>query len=219
MGNGQGPQLALGHHRRGLPDALGHAAAHRRPVRPGAVRRRSRPARPLLRHRDAPLDRPALRPDAERRHRAPGAQPGPAGSPAPGILAAPRLRSPSRVRRVLPVLRLPRRHRPRHPASGVHRSRDTQPRRRHPGAWPRDPGGHCTSCPPGTRSAPTARQPKRPPALAARLLARRAVGTCERHPGGQPLSPQDIAIGVAHRDQADQIRQALRTARPGRPPR
>jgi hypothetical protein len=45
--------------------------------------------------------------------------------------------------------------------------------------------------------------------LAARLLARRAVGICERQPGGQPLSPQDIAIGVAHRDQADQIRQAL----------
>ena len=43
--------------------------------------------------------------------------------------------------------------------------------------------------------------------LAARILARRAVGTCEWHPGGQPLSPHDIAIGVAHRDQADQIRQ------------
>ena len=51
-------------------------------------------------------------------------------------------------------------------------------------------------------------------ALAARLLARRAVGTCERHPGGQPLSPQDIAIGVTHRDQADQIRQALAQAAP-----
>ena len=45
--------------------------------------------------------------------------------------------------------------------------------------------------------------------LAARLLARHTVGTCERHPGGQPLSPADIAIGVTHRDQADQIRQAL----------
>ena len=45
--------------------------------------------------------------------------------------------------------------------------------------------------------------------LAARLLARGAAGTCERHPGGQPLAPQNIAIGVAHRDQADQIRQAL----------
>jgi hypothetical protein len=52
-------------------------------------------------------------------------------------------------------------------------------------------------------------------ALAARLLTRQAVGTCERHPGGQPLGPRDIAIGVAHRDQADQIRQALTlTARP-----
>jgi len=45
--------------------------------------------------------------------------------------------------------------------------------------------------------------------LAARLLTRRAVGTCERHPAGRPLGPQNIAIGVAHRDQADQIRQAL----------
>ena len=53
--------------------------------------------------------------------------------------------------------------------------------------------------------------------LAARLLTRRAVGTCERHPGGQPLTQQDIAIGTAHRDQADQIRQALaQTAPPAR---
>jgi hypothetical protein len=51
-------------------------------------------------------------------------------------------------------------------------------------------------------------------ALAARLLARQAVGTCERHPDGQPLNPHDIAIGVAHRDQADQIRQALARAAP-----
>jgi hypothetical protein len=50
--------------------------------------------------------------------------------------------------------------------------------------------------------------------LAARLLARRAVGTCERHPGGQPLTPQDIAIGTTHRDQADQIRQALAQVAP-----
>jgi hypothetical protein len=45
--------------------------------------------------------------------------------------------------------------------------------------------------------------------LAARLLTRGAVGTCERHPAGQQLGPLNIAIGVAHRDQADQIRQAL----------
>ena len=55
-------------------------------------------------------------------------------------------------------------------------------------------------------------------ALAARLLTRRAVGTCERYPGGQPLGPRDIAIGVAHRDQADQIRKALSlTAPPAAP--
>jgi hypothetical protein len=45
--------------------------------------------------------------------------------------------------------------------------------------------------------------------IAARLLARRAVGFCERHPEGRPLGAEHIAIGVAHRDQADQIRQAL----------
>ncbi|MGH3274975.1 MAG: AAA domain-containing protein [Streptosporangiaceae bacterium] len=50
--------------------------------------------------------------------------------------------------------------------------------------------------------------------LAARLLTRRAVGTCERHPAGQPLGPQNIAIGVAHRDQADQIRQDLAASAP-----
>lgn len=55
-------------------------------------------------------------------------------------------------------------------------------------------------------------------ALAARLLTRRAVGICERYPGGQPLGPRDIAVGVAHRDQADQIRQALTlTAPPAAP--
>ena len=93
--------------------------------------------------------------------------------------------APVDLQRLLPVLRLPRRHRRRHPAPGVHRRRDTQQRRRHPGRWPHDPAGHCTNCPRGTRSAPTARQPRQPPRLAARLLARGAVGTCERHPGGR----------------------------------
>jgi hypothetical protein len=54
--------------------------------------------------------------------------------------------------------------------------------------------------------------------LAARLLTRQAVGTCERHPDGRQLGPQDIAIGVAHRDQADQIRQALARAVPAAAP-
>ncbi|WP_268817508.1 AAA domain-containing protein [Thermomonospora echinospora] len=45
--------------------------------------------------------------------------------------------------------------------------------------------------------------------LAARLLTRGAVAVCERHPDGRPIGPGDIAIGVAHRDQADQIRRAL----------
>jgi hypothetical protein len=50
--------------------------------------------------------------------------------------------------------------------------------------------------------------------LAARLLTRRTTGTCERHPGGQPLSPAGIAVGVTHRDQADQVRQALAETTP-----
>nr|WP_228559028.1 AAA domain-containing protein [Catenulispora pinisilvae] len=54
--------------------------------------------------------------------------------------------------------------------------------------------------------------------LAARLLARGAVGACERHPDGRPLSAGDIAIGVAHRDQADLVRAALvRTGNPAAP--
>jgi AAA domain len=52
-------------------------------------------------------------------------------------------------------------------------------------------------------------------ALAARLVSRGAVATCERDPGGQPVGPDRIAIGVTHRDQADQVRQALARAAPG----
>ncbi|WP_068056340.1 AAA domain-containing protein [Nocardia xishanensis] len=51
--------------------------------------------------------------------------------------------------------------------------------------------------------------------LAARILDRGAVATCERHPDGRELSAADIAIGVAHRDQADLVRIALtRTGNP-----
>ena len=46
--------------------------------------------------------------------------------------------------------------------------------------------------------------------IAARLLERRPLATCERHPGGRELNAGDIAVGVAHRDQADQIRTLLR---------
>ncbi|NNH76080.1 AAA family ATPase [Nocardia uniformis] len=45
--------------------------------------------------------------------------------------------------------------------------------------------------------------------LAARLLDRGAVAFCERHPDGRELHASDIAIGVAHRDQADLVRLAL----------
>lgn len=51
--------------------------------------------------------------------------------------------------------------------------------------------------------------------LASRLLERGAVATCERHRDGRVLRAADIAIGVAHRDQADLARTAL--ARTGNP--
>lgn len=51
--------------------------------------------------------------------------------------------------------------------------------------------------------------------LAARLLDRGAVASCERHRDGRVLTAADIAIGVAHRDQADLVRIALsRTGNP-----
>ncbi|MEV4015672.1 AAA domain-containing protein [Nonomuraea angiospora] len=54
--------------------------------------------------------------------------------------------------------------------------------------------------------------------LAGRLLDRGAVATCERHRGGRVLNARDIAIGVAHRDQADLVRAALtRTGNPNSP--
>jgi hypothetical protein len=48
-----------------------------------------------------------------------------------------------------------------------------------PWSWPRGQGGHCTNCLPGTRSALTARQPKRPP-------GRRRVRTPPRRSAAQP---------------------------------
>jgi hypothetical protein len=54
--------------------------------------------------------------------------------------------------------------------------------------------------------------------LAARLLDRGAVATCERDPGSRTLDADDIAIGVTHRDQADLVRVALtRTGNPNAP--
>lgn len=49
-------------------------------------------------------------------------------------------------------------------------------------------------------------------AIAARLLSRHAVAHCERFPDGRPMGPDRIAVGVAHRDQAEQVRRALREA-------
>ena len=47
--------------------------------------------------------------------------------------------------------------------------------------------------------------------LAARLLDRGAIAFCERNPEGRTVGPDDIAIGVAHRDQAERLRSALRS--------
>jgi len=46
-------------------------------------------------------------------------------------------------------------------------------------------------------------------ALASRLLQRGAVAYSEREPGGAPVTGERIAIGTAHRDQAQAIRAAL----------
>jgi hypothetical protein len=45
--------------------------------------------------------------------------------------------------------------------------------------------------------------------VAERLLARRAITTCEENPEGHVLQPGDIAIGTAHRSQAHDIRALL----------
>ncbi|MFC9470985.1 AAA domain-containing protein [Nocardia sp. NPDC056952] len=49
--------------------------------------------------------------------------------------------------------------------------------------------------------------------LATRLLDRGTTGHCEHAPEGRELRAGDIAIGVAHRDQADLVRAALRRSR------
>lgn len=46
--------------------------------------------------------------------------------------------------------------------------------------------------------------------IAARALARGLSSRCENHPGGRGVEPEDIAIGVAHRDQAELVRGLLR---------
>ncbi|HUZ27338.1 MAG TPA: AAA family ATPase, partial [Streptosporangiaceae bacterium] len=51
--------------------------------------------------------------------------------------------------------------------------------------------------------------------LATRLLERGGVAYCERAPAGVPVTPDRIAIGTAHRDQAKAIRAALGPALAG----
>ena len=124
-------------------------------------------------------------------------------SPAPRILAAPRLRSPSRIQRVLPVFRLPGRNRSRHPASGVHRSRDTQPRRRHLGRGRAIRVGTARAARPahdphrrrGSRSG------RRAGGSATGPPGRRHMRTAPRRPAAQP---------AGHRDRSH-------SPRPGRP--
>ncbi len=52
-------------------------------------------------------------------------------------------------------------------------------------------------------------------ALAARALQRGAVAWSEQAPGATPVTPDRIAIGTAHRDQARAVRAALRAHGPG----
>lgn len=66
---------------------------------------------------------------------------------------------------------------------------------------------------------PPLQTPRTDPALVAatadiaqRLLIRGAATTCERQPVEQVLEPEDIAVGVVHRDQAAAIRHLLRAA-------
>jgi hypothetical protein len=51
--------------------------------------------------------------------------------------------------------------------------------------------------------------------LAARVLERGAVAYSEQAPAGVAVTPERIAIGTAHRDQARAVRTALRDLRPG----
>ena len=66
------------------------------------------------------------------------------------------------------------------------------------------PDGRCTSCP----ARHTVRTDSAAAALAARLISRGAVATYERDPGGKLVGPTDLAVGVTHRDQAEQVRQS-----------
>jgi AAA domain len=52
-------------------------------------------------------------------------------------------------------------------------------------------------------------------AVAARLLQRGAVAYSERSPAGAPVTPDRVAIGTAHRDQAQAIRSVLAEMGPG----
>ena len=88
VGDGVRGDLALGDRRRGVPDALGRAAARRPAVRAGAVRRRPGAAGPVLHRGERAVDRADLGSDAERRRGAAAAQPRPAGAPAAGVVAA-----------------------------------------------------------------------------------------------------------------------------------
>ena len=84
--------LAARHRRRGLPDALRRAAADRRPLRAGAVRRRPGPARPVQRRGRRALGRAELGPDRPARSSILLAHnPGLPRAPPAGVLAAARL--------------------------------------------------------------------------------------------------------------------------------
>ena len=182
--------LAVGDRRRGVPDALGHAAAHRRPVRAGAVRRRPRasstrspPSTPTA-GSGLPWDPMQSAVAVLLRH-----NPDAAGAPAAGVLAAARLGRAGGRRGVLPVHRVQRRHRPRRRArlafahGRVRRRRSTRPSTM--AAAHRLGPARAAGPPHHAHRRRGRRRVAASPAAAA--APRRPSRVSERHPDGRPV--------------------------------
>ena len=162
------------------------------------------------------LDRPVLGPDAERGRGAAAPQPGAAGAPPAGVLAAARLGGPGGRGRVLPVHRVPLRHRARttgrwpSPAEVGTTSLDAVLDAAAATGWGlyELPGPvHAAHRRGGRRRLRRARRPGPGPGCRRRLRA---------SPAAVPLTADRIAIGAAHRDQVAAIRSFLPRGRAGR---
>ena len=157
----------------------------------------------------------SLGPDAERGRGAAAAQPGPAGAPPAGVLAAAGLGRAGGRRGVLPVHRLPLRHRARRPRAGP-----STGRRRHArstealDAAAAHRLGPARAARPASRVRTDAEAAAACAALAARPLRPRG-GRASPRPATGPLTADRIAIGAAHRDQvAGDPRRSLPAPRP-----